>query len=83
MRLSLIYNSMILPIISNEQKNIINTLKNNNNIIVDSVAGSGKTTTNLYIAKEFHDKNILLYIILLRFVFSFSFIFLKQIINII
>jgi DNA polymerase III delta prime subunit len=51
---------MNLPIISNEQNNIINLLKDNKNIIVDSVAGSGKTTTNLYIAKSFPKLNILL-----------------------
>ena len=51
---------MNLPIISNEQNNIINLLKDNKNIIVDSVAGSGKTTTNLYIANSFSKLNILL-----------------------
>jgi DNA helicase IV len=34
---------MNLPNISDEQKNIIEKLENNN-VIVDSVAGSGKTT---------------------------------------
>lgn len=46
--------------LSNEQAQIINLLKLNYNIIVDSVAGSGKTTTNLSIAKEFNEKSILL-----------------------
>jgi len=46
--------------LSKEQNKIIDLLKNNNNIIVDSVAGSGKTTTNLSIAKEFTGKKILL-----------------------
>lgn len=46
--------------LSKEQHNIINLLKNNYNIIIDSVAGSGKTTTNLNIGKEFPNKNILL-----------------------
>lgn len=50
---------MIIPEISEEQNNIINHLKNNN-IIVDSVAGSGKTTTNLYISKFYKNKKILL-----------------------
>lgn len=44
---------------SEEQKKIIEAIKNNN-VIVDSVAGSGKTTTNIFIAKEYPDKNILL-----------------------
>ena len=44
---------------SDEQLDIVNNL-NNNNIIVDSVAGCGKTTTNLHIAKYYSDKNILL-----------------------
>ena len=51
---------MILPVISNEQNNIITLLKDNKNIVVDSVAGSGKTTTNLYIAKSFSKLKLLL-----------------------
>jgi hypothetical protein len=51
---------MELPEISIEQKNIIQHLLNNKNIVVDSVAGSGKTTCNLHIAKYFHNKKILL-----------------------
>jgi superfamily I DNA/RNA helicase len=51
--------SYLLPSISNEQSNIIKSLENNN-IIVDSVAGSGKTTTILYITKANPNKNILL-----------------------
>jgi len=50
---------MNLPIYSNEQFDIIEKISNNN-IIVNSVAGSGKTTTNLHIAKYFTDKKILL-----------------------
>lgn len=49
---------MILPDASFEQVEVIYKL-NNNNVIVDSVAGSGKTTTILHIAKTF-DQNILL-----------------------
>ena len=49
-----------IPNISLEQQNIINLLKEQNNVIVESVAGSGKTTTNLYIAKLFPESNILL-----------------------
>ena len=48
-----------LPLISNEQANILTSFVNNN-VLVDAVAGSGKTTTNLYIAKKFHKYNILL-----------------------
>ena len=49
-----------LPNISLEQQNIIKLLEEQNNVIVESVAGSGKTTTNLYIAKSFPKLNILL-----------------------
>jgi hypothetical protein len=51
---------MELPTISKEQNDIIELLKNNNNVIVESVAGSGKTTSNLYIAKSLPNYNILL-----------------------
>ena len=51
---------MELPAISIEQNNIINQLLLNNNVVVDSVAGSGKTTCNLHIAKHFNNMNILL-----------------------
>ena len=49
-----------LPIISLEQQKVINLLEKENNVIVESVAGSGKTTTNLYIAKSFPTLKILL-----------------------
>ena len=45
--------------ISIEQQEIIDELKKNNNVAINSVAGSGKTTCQLFIAKEFSDKNIL------------------------
>lgn len=51
---------MILPVISTEQYNVIQQLLQNNNVVVDSVAGSGKTTCNLHIAKYFTNMNILL-----------------------
>jgi hypothetical protein len=51
--------SYSLPNISSEQQNVINRLEEHN-VIVDSVAGSGKTTTIIYIAKENPKKNILL-----------------------
>jgi hypothetical protein len=43
-----------------EQKEIINSIKDGYNIIVDAVAGCGKTTTSLAIAQECPNKNILL-----------------------
>jgi len=48
-----------LPRASDEQKDAIRCLVDKN-VIIDSVAGSGKTTTVLYIAKIFARKNILL-----------------------
>jgi hypothetical protein len=48
-----------LPECSLEQKTIIDKLKTSN-VVVDSVAGSGKTTTNLYIATTLKNKRILL-----------------------
>ncbi|MBA43051.1 MAG: hypothetical protein CMF62_03465 [Magnetococcales bacterium] len=50
---------MELPNKTKEQKLVTDSIKRNN-IIVDSVAGSGKTTTNLHIAKQYTDKKILL-----------------------
>ena len=50
----------ILNSLSDEQSNVIKFLKKSFNLIVDSVAGSGKTTTCLHIAKELNDLNILL-----------------------
>ena len=44
---------------SDEQKHILNQLKTNN-VMVDAVAGSGKTTTNLHIANTFPNCKILL-----------------------
>lgn len=49
----------MLPEISEEQYNIIKCMKTNKNVVVDSVAGSGKTTTTLFIANEFKYCNIL------------------------
>ena len=48
-----------IPNPSIEQQSIIDSLKNNN-VVVNSVVGSGKTTTVLQIAKAFPDKEILL-----------------------
>lgn len=44
---------------SAEQGKIISDIKNKN-VVVNSVAGCGKTTTNLHIAKHYPDYNILL-----------------------
>jgi hypothetical protein len=49
----------MLPPISSEQNEILDKLVDNN-IIVDAVAGSGKTTTSIYIAKKFSKMKILL-----------------------
>ena len=49
----------MLPEPSEEQIQIVNKISTNN-IVVDSVAGSGKTTTNLYIALHHSDVKILL-----------------------
>lgn len=51
---------IILPPPSCEQEKVIKGLADGKNVMVDSVAGSGKTTCNMHIAKVFHDKNILL-----------------------
>lgn len=50
---------MILPKASNEQENIINQLKEHN-VVANSTAGSGKTTTILHIAQYFTKQHILL-----------------------
>jgi hypothetical protein len=50
--------NQLLPA-SPEQNIIINNLTNHN-IIIDSVAGSGKTTTIMHIAKKYDNKKILL-----------------------
>ena len=50
---------MLLQNPSQEQIQIINNIETSN-IIVDAVAGSGKTTTNLHIAKKYRNKSILL-----------------------
>jgi hypothetical protein len=51
---------MSLPDISEEQQNIISLVSDGFNVQVDAVAGSGKTTTSLYIAKNNSFKKILL-----------------------
>jgi len=50
---------MILSKISNEQSKIVKALKNNN-VIVNAVAGSGKTTTSLHVANKYINQKILL-----------------------
>lgn len=50
---------LTMPQPSTEQKDIIEKIEKNN-LIIDSVAGSGKTTTNLFIAKKYNNKKILL-----------------------
>ena len=51
---------MEIPIASVEQNEIIQQLSLNHNVVIDSVAGSGKTTCNLHIATYFNNMNILL-----------------------
>jgi hypothetical protein len=55
----IIENTYELPVFSSEQQRIIENI-GNKNVIVDAVAGSGKTTTSLGIAKQYPDKKILL-----------------------
>ena len=45
---------------SDEQQKVINALSNNNNVIVDSCAGSGKTTTISFCAKHLSNLRFLL-----------------------
>ena len=51
---------MQLPSISDEQQDIVDCVIGGHNVRVDAVAGSGKTTTSLYIAQSCPHKNILL-----------------------
>lgn len=52
--------NIMLPKLSLEQQDILNKISDNNNVIIDSVAGSGKTTTSLQIAIHNMTKKILL-----------------------
>lgn len=49
----------MIPLPSDEQINIIDKIQTNN-VIVNAVAGSGKTTTNLHIANKYQHQKILL-----------------------
>ncbi len=51
---------MTLPLASIEQQKVINDIQNDYNVIVDSVAGSGKTTCILHIVNAMASKRILL-----------------------
>ena len=51
---------MTLSTISIEQSDIVDKISKGNNVKVDAVAGSGKTTTCLYIAKNNPERSILL-----------------------
>jgi hypothetical protein len=44
---------------SDEQTQIIDYLLDNKNVVVDAVAGSGKSTTVIFVAEEFRDKKLL------------------------
>jgi len=50
---------MTLPEPSEAQLKTIKHIKDGHNLVLDCCAGSGKTTTNMYIAKSCKDKNIL------------------------
>ena len=50
----------MLPEPSAEQQAVIGAMHRGNNAIVDSVAGSGKTTTSLLLASQLPDKRIVL-----------------------
>jgi len=43
-----------------EQEQIVNSVISNNNVIIDSVAGSGKTTTCLHICTQLPNKRVLI-----------------------
>lgn len=45
--------------ISEEQKKVIDCVKNKNFVIIDAVAGSGKTTTIIELSNQLHEGNIL------------------------
>lgn len=51
---------MSLSPISKEQSHIVEVIETGKNIQIDAVAGSGKTTTSLHIAKRYPEKQILL-----------------------
>ena len=40
-----------------EQQLIINNIKENKNVVVDAVAGSGKSTTILFMAEQLREKS--------------------------
>ena len=50
----------MLPEASEEQLLIVDTLSGDRHVCVDSVAGSGKSTTNFHIAKRYSTSEILL-----------------------
>ena len=47
---------MSLSTISKEQSHIVELIETGKNIQIDAVAGSGKTTTSLHIAKRYPEK---------------------------
>jgi superfamily II DNA or RNA helicase len=63
---------------SDEQKIIIDAINFDKNILVDAVAGSGKTTTLIFIAKAYPQKKILQ--IKIHFI-SFHFLFVYNLIH--
>lgn len=51
---------MSLPNPSNEQMKTVRSIQSGNNVLLDCCAGSGKTTTNMFIAKNCQDMKILI-----------------------
>ena len=49
-----------------EQEKIVDAVYKINNVLVDAVAGSGKTTTALHIGKRCHNKKIYLLLHIIR-----------------
>ena len=54
----LIFKPRGLPPASAEQLSIVNAIKDGNNVLVDSVFGSGKTTNILHVSKMVPNFNI-------------------------
>ena len=54
-----IIHKKLMITLSDEQQYILDTVKEGHNVMVDAVAGTGKTTLILSIARELSDKKIL------------------------
>ena len=58
-RLAIVSDSLLLPPPSPEQQLVLKAVKQGRNTVIVAVAGSGKTTTILHVAKSFPNKKIL------------------------